>query len=513
MSGFATSLTRGIKDTWARLEKSQKLAVLLGGTVVFVLLIVLVVFSAKGPTYEILWSNLDPVDAGAIVGELEKQNISYKLDDSGRTIKVPSDQVHRTRLSLATMGLPSSGIVGFESVGSSGVWSTDFERKVQYVRALSGELTRTIKAISGVEDARVHIVLPDPTVFVSQKQPATAAVLVKTKLGQELSLASVRGVVNLVSRAVEGLTPENVTVVDASGKLLSQDLAYNQDKQFDLPVNSVLELTFASEKELENRLLTLLSSVLGSGNVVCQVRADLNMDQVKIVDTTYQSEPPGILRSTQETTEVYQGTGQPPGGQAGGLDVPSYGTTGQGQSQYERAETLRNYEVNETVTETLVTPGTIQKLSVAVVVNKDLDEAEKDMITETVSAALGLDPGRQDQISVTGLIFDTSLAQAFADDPSSADSQPLPRIYVYAIAVAAALIVGTIILILARRRRDAALEEISEPLPDVVSESASAISPELMARQRSRENIERLTRTDPELVATLVKSWLLEDER
>ena len=511
MSGFATSLTGGIKDTWAGLEKTQKVAVILGGTVAFVLLIVLVVFSAKGPKYEILWSNLDPVDAGAIVNELEKQNIPYKLDDNGNTIKVPSDQVHRTRLSLATMGLPSSGIVGFESIDSSGIWSTDFERKVQYVRALSGELTRTIKAISGVDDARVHIVLPEPTVFVSQQQPATAAVLIKTKPGQELSLASVRGVVNLVSRSVEGLTPENVTVVDASGKLLSQDLAYSQGEHVDLPLNSVLELTFATERELENRLLTLLSSVLGPGNVVCQVRADLNMDKVKITDTTYETEPPGILRSTQETSEVYQGTGQPPGGQAGGLDVPSYGTSGQGESHYERSETLRNYEVNETVTETLITPGTIQKLSVAVVVNRDLDEAERDIITETVSAALGLDPGRQDQISVTGLIFDTSLALAF--DRPIEDSKPLPRIYIYAIAIAAALIIGTIILILARRRREAALEEISEPLPDVVLESAPAISPELMARQRSRENIERLTRTDPKLVATLIKSWLLEDER
>ena len=183
------------------------------------------------------------------------------------------------RLSPATMGLHSSGIVGFEAVGSTGIWSTDFERRVQYIRALSGELTRTIKALSGIEDARVHIALPEDTVFVSQRQQPTASVLVKTRPGLELTADSVRGIVNLVSRAVEGLTPENVTVVDASGKLLSRDVAYGKGED-DLSMSSVLELTFATERELENRLLGLLAPVLGPGNVVCQVRAELNMDQI-----------------------------------------------------------------------------------------------------------------------------------------------------------------------------------------------------------------------------------------
>ncbi|HHY11851.1 MAG TPA: flagellar M-ring protein FliF [Firmicutes bacterium] len=509
MPDFMASVANGVKRTWSGLNKTQKAVVISGGAVAFAVLLFLVMYSAKGPTYETLWSDLDPVDAGAIVSELEKQNVPYKLTDSGHTIKVPADRVYRTRLSLATLGLPSSGIVGFEAVGSSGIWSTDFERRVQYVRALSGELTRTIKALSGVEDARVHIALPEDTVFVSQRKAATASVLVKTRPGQSLSPASVRGVVNLVSRAVEGLTPDNVTVVDASGRLLSQDMSYSHGEQADLPINSVIELTFATERELENRLLALLTSVLGPGNAVCQVRAELNMDQVKIIDTTYESEPPGVLRSTQETSETYQGTGNPPGGQAGALDVPSYAASGQGESQYQRTEVLRNYEVNEKITETMIIPGAIQKLSVAVVVNKDLVEAERDMITETVTAALGLDSGRQDQISVTGLIFDTSLAQVFDDSPAPVES--FPRIYVYAIAAAAALVAGTVILMIARRRREAALDAPIEPLP--VMESAPSISPELMARHRSRENVERLARTDPQLVATLVKSWLLEDER
>ncbi len=510
MPEFVTSITSGIKQTWSGLNKAQQRVVLAGGVIALAVLIAIVMYSTRGPVYEILWSNLDPTDAGAIVSELEKQGVPYELTDGGRTIKVPGDKVHRVRLSLATMGLPSSGIVGFEAVGSTGIWATDFERRVQYIRALSGELTRTIKALSGVEDARVHIALPEETVFVSQRQQPTASVLVKTRPGHNLSTESVRGIMNLVSRAVEGLAPENVTVVDASGKLLSKDVSYGEGLE-DISMNSVLELTFAAERELENRLLSLLTPVLGAGNVVCQVRAELNLDQIKITDTTYESEPPGVLRSTQETTEMYQGTGSPPGGQAGALDVPSYSFAGQGESQYQRTEVLRNYEVNERVTETMIVPGAIKKLSVAVVVNKNLNEAERDMITETVTAALGLDPTRQDQISVTGMLFDTTLAEIFDGEPAPAEG--LPRVYMYAIAVAAALVVGTIIMLIVRRRREAELQALLDQEPSAALESAPAVSPELLARQRHRENVERLARTNPQLVATLIKSWLLEDER
>ena len=141
-------------------------------------------------------------------------------------------------------------------------------------RALSGELTRTIKSISGVEDARVHVVLPDPSVFIDEQKQATAAVLIKTTPGYDLPSSSVKGIVNLVASSVEGLTPDKVTVVDASGRLLSQNLGHDYIGAGELPPNSVLELTSSTERELEERLLALLTPVLGPGNVVCQVRAE-----------------------------------------------------------------------------------------------------------------------------------------------------------------------------------------------------------------------------------------------
>jgi len=500
----------GVKNAWSNLNKPQRIIVISSGAVVLILLMILVITSAKGPDYDVLWSNLDPTDAGEIVNELEKQGIPYSLTDGGRTIKIPAEQVYRTRLSLSTIGLPSSGIVGFESMGSSGIWSTDFERQVQYVRALSGELTRTVKAITGIEDARVHIVLPDPSVFINENKAATAAVLVKTRPGYELPSSSVRGIVNLVSSSVEGLSPSNVTVVDASGKLLSQQSGYDYAANGELPPNSVLELTSSTERELEQRLLALLTPVLGPGNVVCQVRAELNMDQVKITDTEYASEPPGILRSTQETAEVYQGAGAVVGGAAGGLDVPSYVTPGEGETQYQRTDRVENFEVNERTTETIVTPGTIKRLSVAVVVNRNLEEDMKDSIIETVSAALGLDSSRQDQISVTGVFFDSTLAETIGS--ALAPEETFPRVYIYAAIGAVALILGIVIFFVMRRRRSED-QEVVLPSPEILGEELPSIPPETLARQRSRENVERLARTNPEVVATLIKSWLLEDER
>lgn len=511
MASLVPSIAKGMRDTWGRLGKSQRAVVLGAAILVFLGTVAAFVVASRGPAYDVLWSNLDPADGGAIIKELERQSIPYKITDGGRTIKIPADMVYKVRLSLASQGLPSSGIVGFESMGSNSIWTTDFERKVQYVRALSGELARTIKSISGIEDARVHIVLPEPSVFVSQRRPATAAVLLKLRPMQELAPATVRGIVNLVARSVEGLSPDQVTVVDSNGRLLSQDYIDASGGAGQVS-SAVYELTSKVEKDLEKRLLAMLSPVLGPGNVVCQVKAELNMDQVKVTDKVVTSDPQGAIVSSQEIRETYQGTGSAPGGPAGGLDVPSYATTGSGQSQYERQETIRNFEVNERVTETTVTPGSIKRLSVAVVVNKQLGDEEKEAISRTVSVALGLDPGRQDSVSVTGIPFDNSLSKQI-DAITSTPSAKIPKIYIYAIAVGAAIVVGTIVLLFARRRKEPAQVETaaSKPAPEPVE--PIELSPELLFRQKTRETVEKLARTNPEIVAAAIKSWLLEDER
>lgn len=516
MGAQLTSLTKGMAETWARLGKVQKAIIAGAIAVVFVASSVMLALGNKGAKYETLFSGLDPADAGAIVTELEREGIPYELADGGRTIRVPPENLHRTRLSMASQGLPSSGIVGFESISGNSIWATDFERRVQYIRALSGELTRTVESISGVEDARVHIVLPEDSVFAAERKPATAAVLLKLRPMQELSASTVKGIMNLVARSVEGLSPNEVTVMDTTGRLLSADYAANDI--LGGAGSAAYELTSKVERDLERRLIAMLSPVLGPGNVVCQVRANLNLDQTRTTEDAFITDPEnpqGVLRSTQQITETYSGTGVPAGGTAGGLDVPTYATGGNTQSNYQRTETVQNYEVTRRTTETLVNPGTIKNLSVAVMVNKELDEEQTALITESVSAALGLDPLRQDRISVTGIKFDTSLVDELQAGMTPAP-QPVRRVYIYGAAVLAALIVGTVIIFLLRRRKAPAPVEVVEETttveePDLLSEPS--LTPAALSKQRMKETVEKMARTNPETVATLVKTWLLEDER
>lgn len=505
-----SSVAGGLKEVWGKLGKTPRKIICGAIVLAFVATSLLALANARGPKMEILWSDLDAADAGAVVAELERQSIAYTLENGGRTIKVPAEDVHRTRLSLSSQGLPSSGVVGFEAIGANGIWATDFERKVQYVRALSGELTRTIKTISGVLDARVHVALPEDSVFVSQRKPPTAAVLLDLQPLTDLSPSCVKGIVNLVARSVEGLSPSEVTVMDSKGRLLSQDIV---DLSGSAGLSSAaFELTSQVEREYERRLVSMLAPVLGAGNVVCQVRADLNLDQVRTVDTSYTGEGEGILRSTQEITETYSGSGSIPGGQAGGLDVPNYSTSGSGDSEFQRSEVIRNYEIGQRVVETIGTPGAVRSLSVAVMVNKELDDEGKASIVETVSTALGLDPLRNDRISVTGVLFDTSLVDTINDSIQVAPA-PLNRLYIYGAAVGAALVLGTIVLFLMRRRTRHRDDTALPPVPaEPEDEGDRPLPPEYVMRQRTKESVERLARVNPGSVAALVKTWILEDE-
>ncbi len=509
----ARRLLESVKEVLGKLSRIQRI-VLVGVTaLIFLSLLLVAIFGSRGTEYDILWSDLSSQDAGAIVKELEKEGVPYKLEAGGRVIKVPKDSVYRLRLTFASMGLPASGVVGFESISVNQLWSTDFERQVQYTRALQGEIVRTIKSMDPVEDARVHIVLPEPSVFVTQQKPATAAVMLKLRPMEELTKAQVKAIVKLVSSSVRGLSPENVTVVDSTGRLLSQDISGGALEEGFSSLDS-LEITYQFERTLEKRLTNLLNPILGPGNVVCQVRAELNLDLVKRETVTYSQDQQPVLRSTQEVHETFQGSGTPSGGPAGGLDVPSYVTPGTQESQYQRTETIHNYEVSEVREATTVAPGTVKRLSVAVVLNKaEMDEDFRDSIVQTVTMALGLDPARQDQISVINMPFSSG---PFEEAPA-----PVPiwqRTYViYGAAVAAALVAGTVILLLLRRRRLAREKELEaeevvapETLP---TEAAPAATPEMMALQRAREGVERLARTNPELVARILRTWLVEDER
>jgi len=479
--------------------------------------------------YELLFSGLDARDASEVTQKLGELKVPYRLSAGGSVIMVPAASVHTARLSLAGDGLPRGGVVGFELLDKSSLGATDFDRRMSYLRALSGELVRTIREIDGVEDARVHVAIPENTYFASKARPVTAAVFLKMSPRCELSRAQVKGIVHLVSRSVEGLLPEDVAVVDLYGRLLSGD-GGSQAMGSGQPVAGVgPEETFQSE--LEKGLQSLLERVLGQGNVVTRVRAELDLDQKTVDKTLYQPASDGILRSFQELEETFKGEGTAASGVPGTTsNIPQYQLPGQqGSSEWHKRDATRNYEVSEIKERTVIAPGAVKRLSVAVVVNKVLDEASRQAIEKIVEAAIGFDSDRRDNVTVTGIAFDTSLLDAVKkqmEAPAKPAQGQYPRTLVIAAAGVAALALLLLLLfLLARRKKRAPGQQALNHAQAIMAAAQAAtdrdsietlpplVDPEQEKKRRLKEAVEKAARQSPESAAQLIRAWLLEDRR
>lgn len=466
-------------------------------------------YLAGRPDFVVLYSRLDAQDASQMVEVLASNGTEYRLASEGSTILVPSRDVHSARLLLAGEGLPNQGTPGFELLDSVSVGATEFERRAAYVRALCGELARTISRISQVESARVHVVLPEQSLFVSQARPTTAAVFVHHTPGARLDPEQVQGIIHLVSHSVEGLDPESVTVVDEGGRVLSTGLASAQSTAGRATSN--LDASRRVAADLEASLQRLLEQVLGPGNVAARVAAELSFDESVIEKVLFEpaGDSEGLVRSVQELTEYFRGGSGGDGGAAGTQgNVPIYTAQTSGStssSEQERTETVKNFEINETREHTVVAPGALKRLSVSVVVNQELAAADAQRIQQLVSAAVGSDPGRNDQIVVTGMPFNTDLAAAVAADVAAGRRRQM--IYVGA-GAGLGLIAGLVVFL---RVRKAGGKRAQQPV--VVAEEV--VSPELpsgdLVRLRSQEELQRLFRSRPQAAAQLIRSWLVEE--
>ena len=508
----------------ARAGLGLVLAALLGG-----LVYLWAVSYASNSRYELLFSGLDSGDASQITQKLDQRKISYRLSAGGSTIMVPSNSVHSARLYLAGEGLPKGGIVGFELLDKASLGTTDFDRRMSYLRALSGELVRTIREIEGVEDARVHVALPENTYFASRVRPATAAVFLKLAPHSELSRIQVKGIVHLVSRSVEGLKPVDVAVIDLYGRLLSGDSQPDVGGAGSSAAGLGTQEIF--QAELEKGLQSLLERVLGPGNVVTRARAELDMDQKTIDRTLYQPAADGILRSMQELEETFKGEGSTPSGVPGTTsNIPQYQTPGQvGTSDWRKRDTTRNYEISEIKERTVIAPGSVKRLSVAVVVNKTLDEASRQVIEKTVAAAIGFDEGRRDTIAVTGIAFDTSMLDAVKkqmEEPPKKAKVASTQPWMLAAGGAAAVLL-LLLVALVRRRKTAASKDRRglDPAEAIMAAAQAAtardsletfpplVDPEQEKKRRLKETVERAARQSPESAAQLIRTWMLEDRR
>ncbi|ADL13151.1 flagellar basal-body MS-ring/collar protein FliF [Acetohalobium arabaticum] len=513
-----------VKELWNNLDTKAKV-IISSSAIVSIIVLLLVTNWASQPNYVTLFNDLTMKDAGAITKQLDEKQIDYKLGADGTKISVPAQKVHQVRLDLASKGLPQKGAVGFEIFDKNQLGSTDFEQQVNFYRALSGELARSIMHLQNVKFAKVQISAPRESLYLDKKKVVKASVMLKMKEYAELDLKQVEGITNLVASSVEDLKPENVTVVDDRGNLLTAEL--NKEDKFNNTDFSpkLLELENDFESNMESELNTMLSKVLGPDNVVVRVNAKLNFDRRQMESRTYEpvNDDQGVVRSEQSTEVSYSGQGDTPSGVPGTeSNIPGYEGGEEQSSNYDKEETTTNYEINEKIETYTQVPGDVEKMSVAVMVDKELSPAQTESIRQSVESAVGYSAERGDQITITNFEFDRSLEKKMTAEMEAQKSAEQRRWIIIGIITILVLIIGFLIL---RRLRSGSgragdggqgAEELDVVVDDQGQTETAAteekeLSPEERKRKEMKEEISDLVEQQPEEVARLLKTWLAEE--
>jgi len=422
------------------LEKVLKLPMpaLIGGAAAIIAVVVVSIIWLGTPNYKVLFSNISDQDGGAIISELVKMNVPYQLSDNGRAILVPADSVHQTRMMLAEKGLPNSGNVGFELMKETQFGASQFAEQVTYQRAVEGELAQSIQSLYSVQAARVHLAIPKETLFVRDQKPPTASVLLTLAPGRTLSDGQVNAIAWLVASSVPGLTVENVSIVDQAGRLLSNKTDF--DNHLGL---TDTQMKYAQELESRTiaRVMSILTPIVGPGNVHAEVNIDIDFDQREETSEIYrpnQSPDRAAVRSEQINESFQQGvlpaagvpgalSNEPPAPPSAPIANPiagkNTGTSGKeeseeykGPSSSQKNATI-NYEVDRTISHVKQSTGKVRKISVAVLVNYrtdeegelvELDEQTIEKIRSLTERAIGFSADRGDTISVANVPFNSS---------------------------------------------------------------------------------------------------------
>ena len=304
-------LIAGLRTFWGSLGTGRRWTIF--GVTLLILLFLggIVVFAGK-TTFVPLFSGLDISDQAAIVEYLKENGVDYRLNPGASSIMVSESRVYELRLMLASDGLPKGGTVGFEIFDKAKMGMTDFQQQVAYIRAVEGELSRTIRQLDVVESAKVSVVLHKPKLFLKEELPASASVLIKLRRGRDITREQVRAVMNLTAASVEGLDPKNVSVVDTSGRLLSDMV---EDAFFMYPGSSggissmQRELEKLQEKDLETKIQNMLTAIFGAGNSIVRVRVELDFTRRNQTRQEYLPQPggKGVLRSVQKAERPIRG--------------------------------------------------------------------------------------------------------------------------------------------------------------------------------------------------------------
>lgn len=508
---------------WAQLLRWQRISLVAAVVLVFGG-IVAVVFIAGRTSYEPIFSGLEARDQQSVISYLNEENIPYRTDSASNAILVPSANVYEARIALAARGIPTGGIVGFERFDQSKIGRTSFQEKVDYYRALEGELARTIREMSSVASARVSIVVPETKLFLESQQPSTAAVLLKLRSGAAFDQDQARAVIHLVASSVEGLSPDNVTLVDADGQIPFDDIL-NDSLAFQTGNRVVLKMRQFErddERELERKIRDTLEKVFGPGKVKAAVRVELDFDRRQSHQRTViplQDKIHGAVQSSQSTEESYSG----PAGIAGGIpgtstNIPGYPVnTGQGggPAQYDRTDNVTNYDNSTHETEQIESQGKIKRITATVLIDGSLEQEQISQWRGAVATAIGYDETRGDQISLLSMPFDTSQAEALAARLAAERKQ---RIIIALSAILLLVIIAAVLAVLYIRKRRRLRELARKALQDdgeAPSLRELLENPDLMTSQGELtvliEQLQNYAMNNPEEFANLVKNWVVDE--
>jgi flagellar M-ring protein FliF len=415
---------------FSRMESAQKVKLGLGALALLAIALALF-FMGRQPDWRVLYANLSDKDGGAIVAQLSQMNVPYKYTEGGLAIMVPSDQVHDTRLRLASQGLPKGSVSGFELMESNRFGMTQFQERLTFQRGLEGELTRSIQSLSSVQAARIHLALPNQNGFFREQQKPSASVLLTLYPGRTLDKAQVAGIVHLVASSVPEMNPKAVSIVDDAGNLLSN----SPDGQEQGADTQRLQYAQQMEAVYTRRILDILEPLVGPGNVKAQVSADIDFSLVESTSEAHrpnQGNEPSAVRSQQTVVDGAAGaalpagvpgavTNQPPAtgtapinGAAAPLGVAANGNTAGSR----RSESVVNYEVDKTVKVVREASGTVRRLSAAVVINHRgstdkngkqvftaIPQDQLDQMTSLVRESIGFSKERGDSVNVVNAVF------------------------------------------------------------------------------------------------------------
>jgi flagellar M-ring protein FliF len=534
------------------LDRTQRMRLGLG-VVLLVGAVIAAVVLGRQQEYRVLFSNLSDKDGGAIVAQLSQMNIPYRHADGGGAILVPNDRVHDVRLRLASQGLPKGSVSGFELMEANRFGMTQFQERLNFQRGLEGELTRSIQALSSVQSARVHLALPNQNGFFREQQKPSASILVSLYPGRLLDRAQLSGIVHLVASSVPELSPSAVSVLDDTGKLLSQSPESGAGNGVDA---QQLQYVQQIEQQYTRRIMDILEPVVGRNNIKAQVTAELDFSQTESTSEQYrpnQTPDATVIRSQQvleskenssssSATPVGVGAvaNQPPAPAAAPINGANPALQAAGQQQgtdtgSTKRESTTNYEVDKTVRVTRGNNWAVKRVNAAVVVNymslpdekgkvvnKPLTPEQLEQMTALVRESIGFNKDRGDSVNLMNAPFQHE-APVTDDTPlwRQPETVDLARSLAWPVGMsifAALVLLGLVrpalkalgkpkALSMAGSQLDAVVSDTPQrpalPPPPSIAEPAQA-TPEQMRLEEART----LARQNPMAVANIVKNWV-----